>query len=71
MQNIDLGMFRKFPLSERVNLEFRGEALNATNTAHFGNPGATVGSGSFGTITSTAGSMADSRILRVALRLKF
>lgn len=71
MQNIDLGVFRKFPISERINLEFRGEALNATNTAHFGNPAASVGSGNFGTITTTAGSMADSRILRVGVRLKF
>lgn len=71
MQNIDLGLFRNFNVTEAIHIELRGEALNATNTAHFGNPAATVGSGNFGTITSTSGSMADSRILRVAVRLQF
>ena len=40
--NLDLGIFRQFALREAVKLEFRAEAFNATNTPHFGNPGANV-----------------------------
>lgn len=40
--NLDLSLFRTFRLSERINLQFRAEALNATNTPHFSNPGANV-----------------------------
>jgi hypothetical protein len=36
--NLDLGIFRRFDLSERMKLEFRGEAFNVTNTPHFSNP---------------------------------
>jgi hypothetical protein len=34
----DLGLFRKFAMSERTNLEFRAEAFNWTNTPKFSNP---------------------------------
>ncbi|MEZ5391969.1 MAG: TonB-dependent receptor [Bryobacterales bacterium] len=36
--NLDLGLFRKFQVSERVNLQFRAELFNATNTPHFNTP---------------------------------
>lgn len=36
--NVDLGIFRRFNIGERLNLQFRAEALNATNTAPFANP---------------------------------
>ncbi len=36
--NVDLGIFRRFNIGERMNLQFRAEALNATNTPPFGNP---------------------------------
>ena len=39
--NLDFGIFRRFFIGER-NLEFRAQAFNATNTPHFGNPGANV-----------------------------
>src|SRR5216683_4203704 len=35
--NLDLGLFRKFPIRERVNLELRAEAANFSNTPHFNN----------------------------------
>ena len=39
--NLDFGIFRRFAIGER-HLEFRAQAFNATNTPHFGNPGANV-----------------------------
>jgi len=45
--NFDLGLFRKFPVSERFTLQFRAEAFNATNTPHFNNPNSNVSAGGF------------------------
>jgi hypothetical protein len=52
---MNAGLSRTFRLSERFKLLLRTEWLNATNTPQFSNPGTTVGSTSFGTITSTVG----------------
>jgi len=38
VNNLNASVFRKFPLGERVVLEFRAEAFNASNTPHFNNP---------------------------------
>jgi hypothetical protein len=40
--NLDAGIFREFAVNDRWRVQFRGEALNATNTPHFANPGANV-----------------------------
>lgn len=40
--NWDFGLFRAFRLTERWNLQFRGEAFNFTNTPHWANPGGNV-----------------------------
>lgn len=66
--NIDMGIFRKFPLSERVTGEFRMESFNFTNTPHFGNPSGSFGSSSFGQVTGAA---ADQRTFQFALKLTF
>ncbi len=78
--NVNLSVFRSFPMGERYKLEFRAEAFNATNTPHFGNPGTNVSNmqlspdgsirslGGFTTISSAA---ADERQYRFALRLSF
>jgi len=71
MANLDASLFRHFNFRERYRLEVRGEAFNLTNTPPFSNPNGTVGSSAFGFITSTIGGAADSRVLRVALRLSF
>jgi hypothetical protein len=36
--NLDMGVFRRFQVSERFDIQFRAEAFNATNTPHFSNP---------------------------------
>lgn len=68
VMNIDLGLFRRFPIGSRVNLELRVEAFNLTNTPHFLNPNGNVNSGGFMTITSTD---APERQVRLGARLSF
>jgi hypothetical protein len=74
--NMDLGLFRTFKLTEKLNLQFRAEAFNMSNTPHFGNPNGNANSSNFGKITSTpSGSTRDalgrSREFRFGLRLSF
>jgi hypothetical protein len=66
--NLDLGLFRAFRAGEKLVIQFRAEAFNSTNTPHFNNPNATVGSATFATVTSAK---SDQRFLRLALRLSF
>jgi hypothetical protein len=44
MVNADFGLQRRFPLTERIAMQFRAEAFNFTNTPHFANPGTNVSS---------------------------
>jgi hypothetical protein len=67
---LDMSIFRTFTLSERVNLQFRAEALNATNHANFANPQSDINNATFGFITSTYGPN-QSRQWRFGMRLSF
>jgi hypothetical protein len=72
--NADLSLFRTFQLVERLNLQFRAESFNLSNTPHFANPNGNANSSSFGKITSTqsaADAIGRSRELRFGLRLGF
>jgi Carboxypeptidase regulatory-like domain/TonB dependent receptor-like, beta-barrel/TonB-dependent Receptor Plug Domain len=77
--NWDFGLFRHFQINERIDIQFRMEAFNFTNTPHFGNPGANVSSMSLnpdGTVRSLGGfseisSARDERQFRFGLRLGF
>jgi hypothetical protein len=42
VSNWDFGLFRNFPIREKLMVQFRMEAFNFTNTPHFNNPGANV-----------------------------
>jgi hypothetical protein len=53
--NYDLSILKKTKITERVNTEFRGEFLNATNTPFFAGPNTDQYSTAFGTITATRG----------------
>jgi hypothetical protein len=66
--NLDFSLFRKFPITERVTLELRGESFNLTNTPHFNNPGGTFGSNTFGVITSAVN---DSRQIQLGAKISF
>ncbi len=68
--NLDFSVFRQFKLTEQSNMEFRWEAFNLTNTAHFNNPNGSSTSGSFMYITSTSGN-APNRVMRFSLHFKF
>ena len=66
--NLDLGVFRRFPIRELINLEFRAEAANSTNTPHFNNPNANISASNFLVVTSA---LPDQRQLRLGLRLSW
>jgi hypothetical protein len=53
LANLDLSIFRKFAISERVKGEFRCETFNFTNTPAFANPNSQQGSTTFGRVTGT------------------
>lgn len=74
--DLDLGLFREFPIRENVKLQFRAEAFNATNTPHWSNPASNVSSGGFAMITSTNASNlgrsgTDQRTIRLGAHLSF
>jgi hypothetical protein len=71
-RDVDLAIFRTFKVSERFNMEFRGEALNVFNMVSLNAPSATAPAnsalpGNFGTITSAQ----TMRQLQLGLRLAF
>ena len=70
--NMDMGIFRKFQVSERVDVQFRSEAFNVTNTPHFNNPNSNIASSGFGVVTSmqnTGREGLDQRVFRLGLRI--
>ncbi len=66
--NLDFSVFRSFPLTERIALEFRYESFNFTNTPHFNNPGTTFGNATFGQVTTA---LQDQRQNQFGLKLMF
>jgi carboxypeptidase family protein len=67
--NVDFSIFKNFPISERLNLQFRAEAFNLFNTPQFGIPAVSVDVPGFsGMITNT---VHDPRQLQFALKLNF
>ena len=85
--NSDLGLFREFRLGEKVQMQFRAEAFNFTNTPKFANPSTNISglrlrnaadpssfTGGVFEITSTSGvgrDGIDERLFRLGLRLSF
>jgi hypothetical protein len=68
--NIDMSLFRRFPVGKKVTLEARIEAFNLTNTPHFTNPNGDVSSGGFMTITGTSANSPE-RQFRIGARVQF
>jgi hypothetical protein len=70
--NVDLGVFRKFRLTERVDLAFRVEAFNVSNTPHFEDPAANISASNFGLVSAVKNmgrDGLDQRLIRFGLRL--
>ena len=67
-KNLDLSIFRQFPITERFRAEFRFEMFNATNTPVWGIPVTSLEAPNFGTVTSIANT---NRQLQFALKLYF
>lgn len=68
--NLDLGVIKNFPLTERYRLQFRADAYNVFNHTNFGLPNPLLPSGSFGVISGLAG-QEPSRVMQFALRFDF
>lgn len=66
-RNADLSVFKVFAITEKLRLQFRGEAFNAFNRTRFNNPTTAFGNPNFGRITSTG----DPRQMQLALKLNF
>ncbi|MEZ5352818.1 MAG: TonB-dependent receptor [Bryobacteraceae bacterium] len=84
IRNMDLGIFRSFHISERFNMQFRGEALNISNTPQLGGASNNISSlrtdpngnflGGVFEVTGTANTGRDGlvqRAFRLGLRLSF
>jgi hypothetical protein len=54
IRNLDLSIFKQFPVTESKRFEFRVEMFNSTNAFVLGIPATSLESPSFGAVTSTA-----------------
>jgi hypothetical protein len=67
LASLDFSLFKNFRVTESKNLQFRWEMYNATNTPPFNPPNRTIGTGTFGQITSAG----LAREMQFGLRLEF
>ena len=72
-RNLDFSLFKNFRPRERMNVQFRAEAFNLTNTPTFTLPSAsapelTIGNPGFGKLASSS---ATGRQLQFGLKLSF
>jgi Carboxypeptidase regulatory-like domain len=67
LRNADLALLKNDQITQRIGLEFRAELFNAFNTPSFGAPGSTVGTPTYGVLTSSG----DSREVQLAMKLLF
>jgi hypothetical protein len=70
LNNLDVSLQRDFrlPIEHATILTFRAEAFNTVNHPQFAAPGATVGSATYGVITSTS---TNNRQLQFAIHIAF
>jgi hypothetical protein len=67
--NVDMSLAKNFRFTDRMRLEFRGEAYNLTNTPQFDDPNVAITNrANFGRITTMNGGP---RIMQLALRFLF
>jgi hypothetical protein len=66
--NFDFSIFKRFEITEEVQLQFRTEIFNIFNTPQFGLPSTAIGTGPAGTITTLVN---DPRDIQFGLKLIF
>ena len=66
-RNFDLAILKRTFLTETINLEFRAEIFNLTNTPPLGSPNVVFNSSGFGSITSAG----DPRVIQFGAKLNF
>jgi hypothetical protein len=73
--NMDLGLFRKFQVTERLDFQLRAEMFNMSNTPHFNAPNGDRNSSNFMIVGSgtrnTGREGVDGRMFRIGLRIGF
>jgi len=67
-KNVDLSFIKLLPFGERFRGEFRAEFFNIFNWVNYANPGSTLGTATFGKITSVS---AGPRIIQFGFKLNF
>lgn len=71
IQNVDLSLFKRFPIKESWSVEFRTEFFNAFNHANFNNPSASIAASSLGSFGKSFSTVTDPREVQFALKLYF
>ena len=66
-RNFDFALLKRTSLTERIDLQFRAEFFNLTNTPPLGAPNVVLGTPGFGSITSAG----DPRVIQFGLKLEF
>jgi len=66
-RNADIALIKHNYINERMNIEFRAEVFNLTNTPPLGAPNVVLGTPGFGSITSAG----DPRVVQLALKFNF
>ncbi|MCI0621656.1 MAG: hypothetical protein L0387_08310 [Acidobacteria bacterium] len=67
LANVDITMKKSFRFGERVSLEYRAEFFNLFNHTNFSQPGATLGTPTFGIISSASAA----RVGQMGLKVVF
>ena len=67
VRNMDLALIKQTRLTESVNMEFRSEFFNFTNTPPLNAPAVVLGNAGFGSITSAG----DPRVVQFAMKVTF
>ena len=65
----DVSLFKAFRLREGLNLQFRGESYNTTNTPWFGGPDTSINSANFGVVSGSQ--INDARAIQLSVKLLF
>ena len=73
LHRLDFSLFKKFPITERISMEFRSEFFNLTNHPNFHSPSDRnfEDGNRFGQITSTRQPSTNPRQIQFALKLYY